>query len=163
MQDVPVKDDFPSEFYEEFAYLIIAFGRLEYLIKLCFKDLFDKGFTKGMVEAEGRRQFSELCKNAKALANVKLSQSQVATFSKLLDQAMALAEFRNDTVHALWTAGPKGKLLRIRPKWDKSTESVDWSRSTDVPLCEFQKKRKQIEDLYQDLDEARKTWWSSVP
>lgn len=163
MQTFPVKDNFLPGFYEEFARLVVAFGRLEYLIKLCVKDLFDKGFTEGMVEAESKRQFSDLCKKAKMLANDKLSQIQVANFSKLLDQAIALAEFRNDTVHALWTADQKGTSLRIRPKWDKSAKSVDWGLSTDVPLCEFQEKRKQIEDLYQALEAERKTWLPSAP
>ena len=38
MERIELNDDFPSGFYEEFARLIIAFGRLEYLIKLCIKD-----------------------------------------------------------------------------------------------------------------------------
>lgn len=160
MQIFPVRDNFPPGFYEEFARLVVAFGRLEYLIKLCVKDLVDNGFTKGMVEAESHRQFSELCEKAKELANGKLNQIQ---FSSLLDQAIALAEFRNDTVHASWTTDPKGAPLRIRPKWDKSAKSVDWRRSTDVPPLELQKKREQIEDLYQALEAERKTWVTSTP
>lgn len=158
MQILPLKDDFPPGFYEEFARLVVAFGRLEYLIKLCIKDLSNKGFTEGMVEAESIRQFRDLCEKAEALAKGKLNQSQVAT---LLNQAIELAEFRHDTVHASWTTNPQGAPLRIRPKWDKSAKSVVWSRSTVVPLCEFQKKRKQIEELYQALEEARKTWLPS--
>ena len=160
MQIFPVKDDFPSGFYEEFARLVVAFGRLDYLIKLCVKDLGAGGFTRGMVEAESQSQFCDLCKKAKERArqNQKLSQTQVNAFSGLIDQAEDLAEFRNDTVHALWTTDPNGQPLRIRPKRDKSTNSLDWSRSTVVPLCEFQKKWKQIEDLYLALEAERKTW-----
>ena len=113
MQSLPVKDDFPPGFYEEFARLVVAFGRLEYLIKLCIKDLSNKGFTEGMVEAESIRQFRDLCEKAEALAKGKLNQSQVAT---LLNQAIELAEFRHDTVHASWTTNPQGAPLRIRPK-----------------------------------------------
>lgn len=59
-QDIDVNDNFPEGFYEEFARLVIAFGRLEYMIKLCLKNLLGQGFTKGMIEAESKPQFQEL-------------------------------------------------------------------------------------------------------
>ena len=52
MQILPIRNDFSPQFYEEFARLVVAFGRIEYLIKLCIKDLLAEGFTKGMTEAE---------------------------------------------------------------------------------------------------------------
>jgi hypothetical protein len=39
MQIFSVKDDFPPGFYEEFTRLVVAFGRLDHLIKLCVKDM----------------------------------------------------------------------------------------------------------------------------
>ncbi len=52
MQIFSVKNDFPYEFYDEFARFVIAFGRLEYLIKLCVKDLLDQGSAQGIDTAE---------------------------------------------------------------------------------------------------------------
>lgn len=158
MQNFPIKDDFPPRFYDEFARLVVAFGRIEYLIKLCVKDLLAEGFTQGMAGAESQRQFSELCKKAKQGAGDKLSQTQASAFFELIERAEALAEFRNDSVHALWTTDPNGQPLRIRPKWAKTTKSVDWSRSHVVLLSEVQSNREQIERLYQALEVERKTW-----
>lgn len=161
MQIFPVKDDFPPRFYDEFARLVIAFGRIEYLIKLCVKDLLAEGFTKGMTEAENQRPFCDLCTEAKKQAGKKLSDMQASAFSGLIERAEALAEFRNDAVHALWTTDPNGQPLRIRPKWDKATKSVAWSRSTVVLLNEIQSSREQIERLYQALEAERETWSTS--
>lgn len=162
MQDFPIKDDFPREFYDEFARLVVASGRIEYLIKLCVKDLLGKGFTRGMVEAESRRQFSELCKEAKEQANAKLCPEQASAFSELIGQAEALAEFRNDTVHAAWTTDSNGQPLRIRPKWDKATKSVGWTGSRVVLLSEIKSKRETIEHLYQALEAERQIWPTSA-
>lgn len=162
MQIFPIKDDFPPRFYDEFARLIVTFGRIEYLIKLCVKDLLAEGFTQGMTDAESQRQFSELCKKAKQEAGNKLSQTQARDFSKLIEQAEALAEFRNDSVHALWTTDANGQPLRIRPKWAKTTRTVDWSRSHVVLLSEVQSNREQIERLYQLLEVERRTWATST-
>lgn len=158
MQTLSLNDDFPPGFYEEFARLVVAFGRLEYLIKLCVKDLLAEGFTKGMAEAESLLNFSKLCDNAKRQAAQKLSQTQEKAFSELIDRAKAVAEFRHNTVHALWTGGPNGLPLRIRPKWDKTKKSVDLSRSLVVLVSELQGEREKIERLYQDLEAGRKAW-----
>ena len=162
MQLFPVRDDFPPRFYEELARLVVAFGRLEYLIKLCVKDLRAEGFTKGMAEAESRHQFSCLCKVSKQQAGQKLTQTQANAFSGLIDQAEALADFRHDIIHALWTTDSDGRPLRIRPKWNNSTRSVDWSRSHGVLVSELQSKREQLEHLYQALEAERKTWLTSA-
>jgi hypothetical protein len=163
MKIVPVNDDFPPGFYEEFARLVIAFGRLDYLIKLCVKDLSAEGFTRGMLEAESQVQFCKLCEKAKERAgqSQKLSQTQTHDFSELIDQAEVLADFRNDTVHALWTT-KNGQSLRIRPKLVKVPKSVDWSRGRVVLLNEIHRTRRQIERLYQDSELQRKTWHTYV-
>lgn len=161
MQTFDVSDDFPPLFYDEFGRLVVAFGRLEYLIKLCVKDLLAEGFTKGMVKVESQRQFSNICDCAKLRAGEKLTQAQAIAFSRLIDQAKAISEFRNDTVHAFWTTD-SGQPLRLRPSWVSATKSVDWRRSKPIPLSEFQRVRKQIESLYQALAAERKTWSTST-
>lgn len=157
MQTFAVKDDFPPLFYVEFTLVVVAFGRLEYLIKRCVKDLFAEGFTKGMAEAESQYQFDKICKKAKCRAAKKLSQTQAQYFSELIDRAAVLAAFRNDNVHAAWTTD-NGMPLRIRPKWDRDTRSVDWSGNRAVPVSELQMLRKKIEALYQEIEAQRQTW-----
>jgi len=161
MRLFPVRDDFPPQFYDEFARLVVAFGRIEYLIKLCVKDLLADGFTNGMAEAESRRQFSVLCKEAKKRADEKLCRSQASAFSALIDRAEALADFRNDTVHASWTTDLCGQPLRIRPKLEKA-KPLDLGGSRVVRLCEIQSKREQIEHVYRALDAERRSWSSST-
>jgi hypothetical protein len=162
MQLFRIRDDFPCRFYEEVGRLAVAFGRLEYLIKLCLKNLVDEGFTRGMAEAESQRQFSTLCKQAKQRAYERLNQEQARAFSALLDQATNLANTRNDVIHALWTTDPAGEPLRIRPRWDKARSSVDWSSSHVVPMNLIQDTRSQIDNLYRELETLRKRWpiWS---
>ena len=73
MRDIPISDDFPPGFYEEVGRLVIAFGRLEYLIKLCFKDLHGNGFTIGMAEAEYDAQSTDdmRCEGSKWLYRLR--------------------------------------------------------------------------------------------
>jgi hypothetical protein len=163
MQTFPVKDDFPDGFYDEIAHLVVAFGRVEYFIKLCIKSLLGQGFNRGMVEAESRRQFSTLCKKARQEAEKKLGQNQSQLFCGLIDQAEALADYRNDTIHAYWTTDSKTQPLRIRLKSDKSTKSVNWDRSRVVLVSELQQERLKIEQLFDNLQAERDTWSVSAP
>lgn len=159
MQPFPIKNNFPIGFYEEFASFIIAFGRLDYLIKLCLKDLIANGFTKGMVDAESTKQFSALCDKVKKLAckNQELSQIKIDILFKLIDQAKKIADFRNNIVHGLWTTDSNGQPFLIRPKWNNNLKSVDWYSGV-VLLIDIENNRKKIEDLYQELDTVRRKW-----
>lgn len=159
MQTIQVKDNFPSGFYEEFARLAVAFGRIEYMIKLCIKSLGGKGFTAGMAHAESKRQFSVLCAEAKNGAGGHLSSAEATSFCVLIDQVKDLADYRNDTIHALWTTDDKsGQPLCIRPKWDKASRSVDWSGGGIVTVRELRAMRQEMERLFQHLDAERKAW-----
>lgn len=161
MQLVDVRDDFPDRFHEEFARLVIAFGRIEYVIKLCIKSLGGKGFTKGMADAESKSQFSKLCKEAKKEAKARLTAAQAKSVCTLIDDAKILGNYRNDTIHAFWTAHVEtGQPLRYRPKWDKASKSVDWSRSHPVTVRELGEKRQKMERLFQRLDTERRAWLS---
>lgn len=70
---------------------------------------------------------------------------------------MSLADYRNDTIHALWTADDDaGQPRRVRPKWCKALKAVDWSRGEPVTVDELRAKRQEMEQVYKDLDVARK-------
>ena len=161
MRDIPISDDFPAGFYEEVGRLVIAFGRLEYLIKLCFKDLQGKGFTIGMAAAGYESQaFADFCGETgklTKLAKSELSTTDADAFCDLIKKVLPLGTFRNDAVHAWWYADFKGLPSRIRPKRD-SHESADWSRGRVVQVSEIRSAREEIERLYRDLETQRGTW-----
>ena len=155
-QEVPVKDNFPDDFYEEYARLVIAFGRLEYIIKLCFKSLHGQGFKKGMEQAESKRQFTELCEEVIKKAREELDQS--GRLCDLIERAKKLADYRNDTIHAMWTTDSNGQPYRVRPKLerlDKKRSLLNWRNQT-VPVSKLRSKREKIENLWQALDVERK-------
>lgn len=161
MREIPISDDFPASFYEEVGRLVIAFGRLEYLLKLCFKDLHGKGFTLGMAEAEYEaRAFACFCEQMANLAASQLSPTKADAFCDLIKKASSLGTFRNDTVHAYWYADLKQLPSRIRPR-KNSHESADWSRGRVVQICEILTAREEAERLYRDLEAQRATWRSN--
>jgi hypothetical protein len=163
MRIFPIKNDFPHDFYDEFARFVIAFGRLEYLIKLCIKDLLGQGFVQGMAMAEGTVQFRNLCKKAIEKLNesrerLGLGQDQVDAFSKLIEDAVDVADYRNDTIHAAWTTDSNGQPMRIRPKKGTDGKNPSVERSRVVLVTEIREQRNRSERLYEDLDKARGTW-----
>jgi len=157
---VPVRDDFESHFFDEVGRLVVAAGRVEYVLKLCLKQLLGKGFTAGMLEAEKVRHLSRLCDEVEKYAKQTLNNQQRANFCPLIDRIKALAEQRNDTVHALWTTTDSREPLRVRPqkKGKKNSKSVDWSKTKIVSLYELREVRRQLEDAYASLQCQRKTW-----
>jgi hypothetical protein len=100
VHDVPVKDDFPGDFYHELGRLAVEFGRLEYLIMLWAKDLIGKGFTQGMIEAaQESKGFCGLCDATNKRARARLTSQETDAFSPRLKRAKELAVLRNDVVH----------------------------------------------------------------
>ena len=130
---VEVKDDFSPGFYKALACVVIEFGRLEYFLKLCVKDLSGKRFDEGMLQAESINGFGRLCGVAAKQARDKLEPGEVAPFVKILDKARKLAIYRHDSIHAMWL-GEVDAPLRIRPRI--VNEAVDWTRGGVVPVDE---------------------------
>ena len=161
VQTIPIRDDFEPLFFDEMGRLVVAAGRVEYVLKLCLKKLLGNGFTTGMIKAEEKQALSRLCDEVAKQAGTKLLDTrQRANFCSLIDSIKELADQRNDTVHALWTTTDSRKLLRVRPelKGKKGSESVDWSKTKVVSLDELRKLRRQLEDAHVSLQCQRKTW-----
>ncbi|SDR63015.1 hypothetical protein [Paraburkholderia tuberum] len=156
---VSIRSDFPSGFTAELGWLFIAFGRLEYLLKLCFKDLEDSRFHAGMGEAEYQgAQFKTLCKVVRAKAGEKLGAA-AGSFCSLVDEASLLSAERDHCVHACWTVEASGQAVRIRPKRKKSGRGpIDWSESRVVTVGELNGIRRQAERIFVELDRVRKAW-----
>ncbi len=161
MRRVTVRDNFPPEFYDELAQLVVAFGRVEYVIKLCVKSISGQGFTKGMAHAESRGQFRRLCNRAKELATQKLPPSQATRFNALIDKALKLAQERNDNTHALWTTDQYQNPVRYRPFWNRKTKDLEW-RSGQVTAHELRAIHEEMHRLFHALDTERKSWKPSA-
>lgn len=157
---ITIRDDFEPLFFDEMGRLVVAAGRVEYILKLCLKSFLGKGFTPGMLEAEKVRTLSSLCDEVAKHANQKLNHQQQANFCPLIDKIKVLADQRNDTVHALWTTTDSREPFRIRPelKRKKSPQSVSWSKSKVVSLNELRQVRHQLEEAYASLQCQRKAW-----
>ena len=155
-QTIAIGDDFPDTFFPALARLVVAFGRVEYIIKLTIKSLLGQGFTPGMTEAESLHGFTTLCAQAKIYAVEKLPSEQAETYGKLLDCAVALAEQRNDHVHACWTA-VGGQAMRLRPYWDKSEKALGWSNGVVTPE-ELDRTAAEMQRLVDELHRVRETW-----
>jgi hypothetical protein len=157
---VPVRDDFEPLFYDEIGRLVVAAGRVEYVLKLCLKQLVGKGFTAGIFEAEEVRHLAPLCDEVEKHAKSKLNGDQQKNFCAVIDTIRLLADERNDAVHALWTTTESREPLRVRPqlKGKKGSRSVDWSRTEVVSLGELRRVRRQLEDAHASLQDRRNTW-----
>ena len=159
MREFPVKDNFPDDFYEALGRVIVAFGRLEYVIKLTVKSLMAEGFTLGMAHAESRAAFHRLCNRAKELGNKRLPTDKATRFTALIDRAISLAPKRNDNSHACWTTDNDATPLRLRPFWNTRTDpsQLEWRTRTVTPeeLCQI---AADMNAVYRDLQQERKTW-----
>jgi hypothetical protein len=156
MKTVPIKDDFSPHFYEAIGKLAVAFGRVEYEIKLALKTLSGKGFSQGMAEAESTGQFWNLCKKTKALADKKLPSPRHEKFIRLIDEALKLAPQRNNNLHALWTT-ESGKPFRYCAHWNKTNKALEW-RSAPVTITELKAHATTLLKLYASIHAARKAW-----
>lgn len=156
MKLVTVKTDFPPGFFAALGYLAVAFGRVEYEIKLSLKTLSGRGFSAGMAEAESSGQFWNLCRKTKTLADKKLPSPHHETFMRLIDKALSLAPHRNDNLHALWTTD-NGKPFRYRPFWNTKIKTLEW-RSAPVTITELKTRATTLLKLYAAIHAARKAW-----
>jgi hypothetical protein len=157
-----IRDDFQPGFYAALGKVVVAWGCVEYELKLVVKDLLGKGFTIGMAKAESIGQFCKLCKCAKALADDKLPEPHRSKFIGHVELAKMLARERNDHVHAAWTSGPMGHAMRIRPWWDKKAELVDWERSSGVSISDLDALAAKARVLQRAINATRRRTWPKV-
>jgi hypothetical protein len=139
---------------------VVAFGRVEYLVKLTVKSLSGKRFTAGMTEAESQGEFRRLCHTGKTYAADRLSANEAAEYGQLLERAQALAIERNDNVHALWSA-LGGSSARYRPFYSRTEKALRW-RSRPVHHQELNVLAERMMTLAAELDKARKAWTLTV-
>ena len=108
----------------------VEYGRVEYLVKLVFKQLHGLPFAEGLALAEGHRQFSRLCDETKKVATAKLrDREQCEKLIEVLEELLERSLERNDMIHAMWYANPDDSMNRSRVELDRKTGELDWSKS----------------------------------
>ncbi len=122
-------DAFPAGFHDAFGRVVIAFGRIEYLMALIVKRLALKPLTEGVAEALSKRRIDLICDHAKGLyARDPSDEALRRSFDALMDHVKATwNEHRSDLIHAYWNPYGSDAAWSIRPKL-LSKGSVSWDR-----------------------------------
>jgi hypothetical protein len=157
-KETVLADDFHPLFYDELGRLTVATGRIEYMLKLCIKDLKGGGFTVGMSLAEKIRNFSDLCSCAITLSSDALDEPHRSTFQDLVKKIGALGDDRNDMIHAMWTATDDRVALRIRPERKKKSNAINWKKTRRIEIDELSTLRRKVEAAFRELLSNREGW-----
>jgi len=149
-----LRDDFPPGFYEALGAFAVAFGRVEYTIKLAVKSFSGKEFNEGMTEAASSRHFHDLCERAKTVASKKLREPQERQFAGLIDEVIKLASERNANLHAFWNATSEGKVRRISPYWNRETTKLE-SKNRLMTVEELNRYTDKLRILHNSIQALR--------
>jgi len=157
--ELDLRDDFEEGFWEEMEKLVVAFGRLEYIMKLALKQLSGKSFELGMAEAEGIRAFQHLCDRTLTQIRAKVPDSDTKqTALEVVCHCKELAKERNDMVHTLWTSEPNRVNRRVRPELDRKTKKLEWKKSVSIPLVGLKNLQIRIDLAHRILHDLRQGW-----
>lgn len=152
-------DRYPEGFLEAMGTLTVEFGRVEYLVKLVFKQLHGLPFSEGLALAEGHRQFSTLCAETKKVAETNLVDTdQRQKLIEILDDLLELSRERNDMVHAMWYELEPGSMQRTRVELDKKTRTLDWSKSAQFVAADLKALAWQLQVCREYLQVLRQGW-----
>ena len=157
MREIPINDNFPGDFHEALARLLIEFGRLEYLTALCIKDMTGKGFDAGMLAALRQGPFGGLHKYALKIAPDALTHGELPVFLDYMARADRMNSYRTDSVHAYWTM-ENDHVMRVRPRKGDDITSIDWTHSRSVTVEEISGKADDMRQLRWELDRDRLNW-----
>jgi hypothetical protein len=151
--------NFPEGFLDALGRLTVEFGRVEYLVKLTFKQLHGLPFSEGLALAEGHRQFSELCSEVKKGAERNLTDAeQREKLMEVVGDLLELSRERNDMVHAFWFEMEAGSMQRTRVELDKKTRTLDWSKSMQFGTTDVRSLAEQLRVCREYLQELRQQW-----
>jgi hypothetical protein len=127
----PITDPDPAVI-AEIGRITIAWGRLEYVMKLAIKRCLGRPFSEGMLHAEKRRQFSELLKELRGqFAQQTLDKETRALLDKVLAQIEDLNEKRQDIIHSSWTVSPEGHPRMWRSNMEKDAAGM-WALASTI-------------------------------
>ncbi len=156
------QDNFPDGLRSAIGDVVIAFGRLEYTLMLCYKTLKGEGFMVGMAEIVKRgRMLRNLCTRVEELATEdRLPEPHRTKLLGLVAAAKELTDERNHIIHACWTSYPDGGVNRVRPFIPKREDDVEWSeRSGPVPMADLKALAARADVLWKTINTARRKEW----
>jgi hypothetical protein len=160
-----MEDDFPDGLRAAIGDVVIVFGRLEYVLMLCYKSLKREGFEVGMAEIVKKgKMFTNLCEKVEALATEdRLPEPHRTKLLGLIANAKALAEERNHIVHACWTSWPDGGANRVRAFIPRGEKEVEWNeQSGPVPIGDLRALAAHVDGLLKAINHARRKEWPTL-
>jgi hypothetical protein len=106
--------DPPPAIVMEIGKATMAWGRLEYVLKLTIKSCLDIGFVEGMQHAESKFKVMEIVNDLKKLLRERdYTDAKLAEIEWVLGQVEDFCELRNDVIHSAWTVHG-GQPMMIR-------------------------------------------------
>jgi hypothetical protein len=116
----PIHDP-PPVAVEAIGRITVAWGRLEYTIKLAIKSCLGVGFDEGMLQAEEHMKLENMVEELRGLFSLqKWTPEELAEINYVLDKVLSLNEFRQHVIHSAWTAdGDQLLMMRVRFKRDE--------------------------------------------
>ena len=158
-----IRDDFDNEFLIAYARVVVAFGRLEYTVKLAIKNLavslkISADFTNGISEAERQYQFSAMCDYVAKLHLEKYGEGEEGKeLKKWVEQAKKFADVRNKILHGSLTIEDDGTPIVMHTKRDKKSKTVVFTYAT-LTTEALQHMQTKIENLWRGLHTVRAEW-----
>jgi hypothetical protein len=161
---VTVRDSFTPEFLDAYARMVIAFGRLEHIVKLTIKTFrvsmkLSPDFMHGIAEAERHKNFAAQCENMAKLHRQRFGECDDGfELRRWIEIATKLAIARGKVVHGLLTIDDDGKpLVRHTRLRGESLHFTEMNVSTDGLAA----LREKVEGLTHWLDGKRREWESA--
>src|SRR5260370_18246446 len=161
---VTVRDSFTPEFLIAYARMVIAFGRLEHIVKVAIKTLrvsmkLSPDFAHGIAEAERNRNFTGQCENMAKLHRDRFGECDgELELTRWIEIATKLAAVRGKLVHGLLTIDEDGKPLvrhtRLRGDRLHFTEG-------NVAIDGLAVLQEKGEGLTHGVDRKRREWESA--
>jgi hypothetical protein len=158
-----MRDDFDNEFLIAYARVVIAFGRLENLVKLAIKNLavsmkISADFTGGIAEAERQNNFSAMCDYMVKLHGDKHGENNEGDeLKRWVEEAKKFAEVRNKILHGSLTIEDDGTPIVLHTKLDRKNKAVEFTEAT-ITKDALKHMHKKLEKLWKGLNVVRQGW-----
>ena len=161
MSQHEIRDSFTQDFLGAYARTLIAFARLEFIVKLAIKDLtismkLSPDFAAGIAAAESRRLFGSMCDYMLELHQKKYGASDEGKeLGRWVERGKKLAEVRGKILHGFLTVDDDGRPVvrhtRLRGKNVYFTE-------LSLSGVALERTHTEIDKLWVGLDARRRMW-----
>jgi hypothetical protein len=113
--------DLPPIAVEAIGRITVAWGRLEYTIKLAIKSCLGVSLDQGMLQAEEHIKLENMVGELRDLfSRRQWTPERLAEIHYVLDKVLSLNEFRQHVTHSAWTVdGEELLMMRVRFRRDE--------------------------------------------